>query len=422
MQQIYRTAFALLSFAFCLSANPVQAQKAGCDGIRYKQDVFTSVKKTTVQYSTAPNYLFNSTINLFVDVYEPAGDSLAQRPVVVLAHGGSFIFGDKSMMQSYCEQLAKKGYVAASIQYRLYPALVLGFPDSNAIIGAVAKAMGDMKAAVRFFREDAATVNKFHVDADNIFVGGYSAGAVTALHMAYLDSTDVVSPFIKSAFADNGGLEGNSGSASNKTYASTAKAVVNMSGGLYRRNWLDQRGVPLVSIHGTADGTVPYLSGLAANIAYLEGSGLLHPRAGAVGVPSTLETVQGGGHTDIYDQPQFAAQLAAFWTTATTLLESLTCALVDAGEPFDPKTTTTANWRMYPNPATSTLRIELPDDVSAASILVFDPIGRLAMRTESTQNQAIISLATLPEGLYTIQVSDLNHPEHNFAPQRLIRL
>ncbi|MCC7466153.1 MAG: alpha/beta hydrolase, partial [Saprospiraceae bacterium] len=270
-------------FIFSLSGlSFLAAQNPGCDGVRYLDDIFTAVKKTTVTYAPSINH-FGQNINLSMDIYEPEGDPLSARPVVILAHGGSFVFGDKSMMQPWCELLAKKGYIAASIQYRLFPFFILGLPDSIEVFDTAVKAMGDMKAAVRYFREDAASANLFRADQAHIFIGGYSAGAVTALHTAYIDAGDQLPAFLQTLVSNNGGLEGVSGTASNKTYASNSSAVVNMSGGLYRSFWVEADEPPLVSVHGTADATVPYTFGLAANIAFLEGSSLVHEQADEVG-------------------------------------------------------------------------------------------------------------------------------------------
>ena len=65
--------------------------------------------------------------DLMLDVYEPNGDTLANgdsvtdRPLVLLAHGGSFIGGSKtgSDVVPLAESFAKMGYVVASINYRL---------------------------------------------------------------------------------------------------------------------------------------------------------------------------------------------------------------------------------------------------------------------------------------------------------------
>lgn len=394
-----------------------QALDLGCDGVRYKQDVFAATTKTTVDYAPTLNY-FGNPITLQMDVYEPTGDAVQARPAIVLAHGGSFIFGDKSNMQQWCEVLARKGYVTVSIQYRLYPFLVLGFPDSVDIFDAAVKAVGDMKAAVRFLREDAAAANQFRIDPANIFIGGYSAGAVTALHAAYLDENDAIPAFMQTILDANGGFEGLSGTASNQTYSSEAKAVANMSGGIYRRVWIDGGGVPLVSIHGTADATVPYLSGIAAGIAYLEGSGLLHPQAVSAEVWSYLETVPGGGHSDIYDAPQFAASLNSFITQATSLLESLACASVSTED----IAAGSDAWAVGPNPVGDgrTIQLFLPDHLPNADLRIFDHAGKLIAQRIHASAASPISLGKLPAGAYTIQIVDPANPAKRYPARQLL--
>lgn len=408
-----RIVFVLIGLSVNYLSN---AQTAGCDGARYKSDVFAGSKKTTVMYAPTTTVLGDN-LNLSMDVYEPEGDNLAKRPVVVLAHGGSFTVGDKSLMERWCRLLAKKGYVAASIQYRLYPIFVLGFPDSSGIFDTAVKAMGDMKAAVRYFREDAATANKFKIDPDNVFIGGYSAGAVTALHAGFIDANDTIPTFLKTLIANNGGLEGKSGTASNATYSSQAKAIVNMSGGLYRRNWIDLRNLPVFSIHGTADETVPYLKGLAAGIAYLEGSGLLHPRAESTGLLHYLETVPGGGHGNIYDQAPYAAQLNNYWVKTTTFLESLVCAVVDAPE----LEAASDAWRISPNPLKGNiLQIELPQSLTQANVSIMDGNGRAVKQFEQVQNAQTLQLPKLSPGLYWVKLSDPAQTGSNFPAKALV--
>jgi len=389
------------------------AQNPGCDGSRYLDNVFSTVKKTTVVYAPTVSHL-GQNINLSMDVYEPEGDNLSARPVVILAHGGSFIFGDKSMMQQWCELLAKKGYVAVSIQYRLFPFLVLGIPDSNKIFDTAIKATGDMKAAVRYFREDAATANLFRADASNIFIGGYSAGAVAALHTAYLDLDDQIPAFLQNLVTVNGGLEGISGTASNKTYSSHSDAVVNMSGGLYRSFWVDNTESPLVSIHGTADATVPYTYGLAANIAFLEGSSLVHAQAETVGLWNNLLTVPGAGHSDLYEQAQWKPYRDTFWVNTTTLLESLTCAtvgLTEAAVTFEP-------WSIFPNPASGEgFRVQLPESETSADLMVFDLLGKIVFQQKNIANQTYVPTNNLPKGVYVVQVL---HPSKRFESKPLV--
>jgi para-nitrobenzyl esterase len=400
----------LVVSVFCTAWLP--AQNPGCDGSRYLNDVFPTVKKTTVVYAPTISHI-GQNINLSMDVYEPEGDNLAVRPVVILAHGGSFLFGDRSMMQRWCELLAKKGYVAVSIQYRLFPFLVLGFPDSTQIFDTEIKANGDMKAAVRYFREDAATTNLFHADASNIFIGGYSAGAVAAMHTAYLDINDQIPSFLQTLVNTNGGLEGGSGTATNKTYSSSSKAVVNMSGGLYRSFWVDSTESPLVSIHGTADATVPYTYGLAANIAFLEGSSLVHAQAASVGLWNNLLSVPGAGHTDLYEQAQWQPYIDTFWVNATTLLESLTCATVGINEPVF----SMEHWSIFPNPTSGGFSVQLNGSISNADLILFDQLGKLVLQQHNVENQQFIPLIGIPKGLYMVQVL---HPNKQFEIKQLV--
>jgi len=406
-----------LPFLFCLLPflTPLHAQNPGCNGSRYIDDVFTSVTKTTVAYAPSVNQS-GVAVTLSMDVYQPAGDNLSQRPVVVLAHGGSFVFGDKSQMQVWCERLAKKGYIAVSIQYRLYPVFTLGFPDSIAIFDSAVKAVGDMKAAVRYFREDAATTNQFRADPAHIFIGGYSAGAVTALHAGFLDADDNIPTFLQTLLTANGGLEGISGSATNKTYSSHTDAVVSLSGGLYRSEWVDANESPLVSIHGTADATVFYTYGLAANVAYLEGSSLLHTRAESIGLWNYLQAVPGAGHTNLYESALYKPQVDSFLVVASTLLESLTCATTATQEKADAQ-----NWSVAPNPATGSVRLTWPTTMQRAEVAAFDALGRVVMPWQPVDQQAVLSIANWPAGNYWLQLRDTSAPGQRFVAKTLVK-
>lgn len=111
---------------------------------------------------------------LRLDLYEPAGDSATGRPVVIWIHGGGFSDGNRGQMVPYATDSARRGYVAASIDYRL-----LG-EGAQGIVAAVE----DARRAVRWFRDNAVELG---VDPERISMGGYSAGAVTSLSAAYFD-------------------------------------------------------------------------------------------------------------------------------------------------------------------------------------------------------------------------------------------
>jgi len=205
MKKIY---FLLFLFSISISLFS-QVTNPNCDGARFLTEVFPDQPMmTTVKFGE------NTTINgafqeLFMDVFEPAGDVVENRPVVMFAFGGSFIAGDRAATHDLCRTFAKKGFVTAAIDYRLYDRNLPPFgpfPDSLDMIDVVIKSVSDYKAAIRFLRKDADTDNQFRIDPNFIFTGGISAGSIASLHAAYLDdgeAPDYVQDFIDS----NGGFE-----------------------------------------------------------------------------------------------------------------------------------------------------------------------------------------------------------------------
>ena len=263
-----------------------------CNG-RYQTEIFNSVSKTTVNYSDVYNDNSHK-----MDIYTPNGDSEINRPIILYMHGGSFYAGDKSTTDcvDFCESMAKRGYVTASLNYRLATNIV-GFLTSNeAQYETVLKAVSDAKAAVRYFRKDFANNNTYKIDPNTIFVAGYSAGAVIAIHQAYIDNiSDLPSSIIdndgsafnvQSIINNVGGVYGLEGDAGNYGYSSDVSGVISFAGGI-NISWIDDNDEPLVSVQGTEDPTVNYNCAPALNsslVLDLCGTGEMHPQADLVGV------------------------------------------------------------------------------------------------------------------------------------------
>lgn len=95
------------------------------------------------------------------------GKGLGPFPAVVCIHGGGWYQGDRRDMDEMTELLARRGYVAASVSYRLAPSA--RFPAQ----------LEDCKAAVRWLRANAA---KYRINPDRIGALGPSAGG----HLACL--------------------------------------------------------------------------------------------------------------------------------------------------------------------------------------------------------------------------------------------
>lgn len=99
-------------------------------------------------------------VDLLADVYRPRAAGL--HPAVLVVHGGSWTRGDRGRMARVSERLARAGYVAVSIDYRLAPAH--HFPAQ----------IHDCKEAVRWIRRNAPGLS---ADPDRVAGFGYSAGA-----------------------------------------------------------------------------------------------------------------------------------------------------------------------------------------------------------------------------------------------------
>ena len=269
---------------------------AQCDG-RYQTEIFSSVTVTEVNYSDV--YTDNEHK---MDIYTANGDTATNRPVVLYMHGGSFTAGDKTTSDcvDFCESMAKRGYVAASLNYRLSD---FSFLFSNEIqYETVLKAVSDAKSAIRYFRKDFAAVNTYGIDPNTIFVGGYSAGAVIAVHLAYIDSISDLptTPINVQTIVNNvGGTNGLEGDAGNYGYSSDLSGVISFAGGINDVNWIDSDDSPIVSAQGTDDNTVNYNCGPGLNnpgILTLCGAGAMHPIADSVGIINDVLTFNNTDH------------------------------------------------------------------------------------------------------------------------------
>jgi hypothetical protein len=125
-----------------------------------------------------------------------------------------------------------------------------------------------------------------------VICGGYSAGAVTAIHHAYMNQTEAVSKI------DTTGL----GVLDEGLYLeqpSTIKAVINYCGAIGDTNWLQSSDIPIISVHGTADVTVPYTMGNAFNnplSPYIYGSATINRIHLRLGVKDSLNPAPGEVH------------------------------------------------------------------------------------------------------------------------------
>jgi acetyl esterase/lipase len=194
---------------------------------------------------------------LHLDVYKPTERSGGLSPAVILIHGGGWTDFDKSTMRGMGQFLARFGFVAYSVDYRLFSGKDNPWPAQ----------LDDVQRAVRWVRANAA---KYGVNPDCIGAFGHSAGAQLAALLGMEDTRD------------------NSDLALAR-YSSRVQAVVDVSGptdfttesvpedtaflarffgGDYSKRpevWRDaspaghvsKQDAPFLIVHGTQDGSVP---------------------------------------------------------------------------------------------------------------------------------------------------------------------
>lgn len=222
--------------------------------------------------------------NLLLDLYEPVAAGLDGEllPAVVIIHGGGFFGGSRRQEElvRIANEMASRGYVAISIDYRLIPdepvpsarvepLLQAIFDDQGELPTANAKgitaAIDDGLTAIDWLH---ASADNLGVDTDRIGLVGASAGAITSVHLAYVLDNHGLPPQALRFVVD---FWGGSVIPPNDRAAAAAH--------------LDAVEPPLIAIHGTHDQSVS-----------VEYSDLLVARALDQGLAHEYYRIEGAGH------------------------------------------------------------------------------------------------------------------------------
>lgn len=239
---------------------------------------------------------------LRLDLYQPAWRTGKPVPALIFIHGGAWSGGAKEIYKLYAVRYARRGYVTATISYRL---------SGEAPFPA---AVEDAKCAVRWLRTHA---GRYGVDPNQIGVIGGSAGGHLAMMVGYSPpsafdrsggSTNVSSrvaavvdfygPFdLTTDFARNHPsvrqfLAGQTFAAAPELYAAASPA-----------HYLQTGAPPTLIIHGTIDDTVPVSQ--ADKLAF---------RLRALGVPFIYDRLAGWPHSLDAAQPVHDRCDVLLWT------------------------------------------------------------------------------------------------------------
>lgn len=122
-------------------------------------------------------------VQLTLDLYQPAGDTAAQRPVIAWFTGGWFGGDGGGIARSYAEAFARRGYVVAVVDHRSRADLgCCPTRDALGIADAIADATDDGAAAVAWLRDHAAD---HRLDPRAVVAGGTEGGGAVSFGLAY---------------------------------------------------------------------------------------------------------------------------------------------------------------------------------------------------------------------------------------------
>jgi pectin methylesterase-like acyl-CoA thioesterase/acetyl esterase/lipase len=137
---------------------------------------------------------------LKLDVFSPNEQSKNKRTAIIFIHGGGWRSGNKAMHYPLLQQLAARGFVCITPEYRL---------STEALYPA---GIYDIKTVIRWTRMNAA---KYNIDVNKIVASGHSAGGELA---AFMGATNTIKEF--------------EGDGDYKKYSSVVNAVIDLDGTL----------------------------------------------------------------------------------------------------------------------------------------------------------------------------------------------
>jgi acetyl esterase/lipase len=389
---------------------------AQCTDDRYRNFSYfsESIRTTAIEFGvneSVPPFGASqgSPQSLKMDVYEPEGDQITNRPVVVVAFGGSFIGGSRGQMESLCREFARLGYVAVAPDYRV--GLFFPIDELNTTL-AVLRGAHDMKGCVRYLRKTVAEDgNPYGIDPNMIFVGGVSAGAISAIHAAYLDDLATEIPdYLVNDTAGLGGVEGNTGPLE---YTSEVQGVFSYSGTIGDTSWIAENDVPIISFHEEGDGVVPYtteevaVSGIPTGL-IASGSFDLHIRAENAGMDNCFTGYPGNGHVGFLGNSNYNEVLGK---TADFLADIVCGEPIDCGEViYDGNTSVNQlevnEVKLYPNPASDFMVVDFSESSHELnSWTLIDLQGKSVLEGVFSSVIQKIDVSSVESGSYVLRAS-----------------
>jgi poly(3-hydroxybutyrate) depolymerase len=264
---------------------------------------------------------------LNMDIYEPVGDTVSKRPVVIYLHTGNFLpppingsptgLKTDSSAINMCRNLAARGFVAISVEYRLgwNPLATTVQERRGQLLNAVYRAIHDTKQAVRYVRDSASSLR---IDPDKICLFGEGTGGYVALAYATLDDPlemelpKFLNPLTNKSYIDTlqvGSIDGSGGLLNLYGSSSTStevQAVVNTGGALADTSWLSAGDAAMISFHCVRDPFAPFSEGTVIvpttneDVVDVQGANLFIQKANQLGNNDAFKDLPDGNpYTDV---------------------------------------------------------------------------------------------------------------------------
>lgn len=404
-----------------------------CPSPRFLDSIFSNsqIKKdSNIVYAVSKNDV-GQMQSLQLDIYYPQNsvDTMSKRPLIILIHGGSFLLGNRNDMAFQCREYAKRGYVAATLTYRLgwsctatdiFGVCVFCQGQYYRLYNAMYRATQDARAATRYLVSNAAT---FKVDTSRLFIGGESAGSITAMMTAFWTQSEA-ERFCGVGIRNTEGLLDTAGNALRVGY--TFKGIVNNCGAIDRDSSLFDENIPMASFHDDADCVVPFTYGrlincCAQSFPYMTGSSAIHDKLKSrSGRYSELHWIENSLNHCSYPPTQLVKKASCFMKrvmcnnlgtsfSEKTVYSNPVCSTTPTNEM--PPSVNDDFATIFPNPMTDVLTISIKTDKTTfpISVKITDILGRIIVsKNVYITDFQIENLKSQAKGTYFIEIGMAN--------------
>ena len=443
---LHRSLFPVSWLLLCLLL--VQQVGAQCPQ-RFRDSVFPKLQTTpNIKYGINKLNTDGTRTWQAFDLYEPKDDTLSLRPWIVLIHGGAFtnwppLDRTSPEIVQLSMDLAKRGYVVISPEYRLFS----GDATYQKMAETIIASAFDINDLMCFLSNSVATGNPYRLDKAKFFMGGSSSGALIALNFGlYINDTSDLNAELRQSLNTVAAFDNVNAQTllQNKFCGIQPKGIIGISAAIIDTNFIQPRSGNVLLIHGKLDGAIPYMSG------YPLGNPAL-PKVYGPGV--YLDRMRRSGlqvEADIYDNKYHVPVLFPFGDNLALALQQTlqTGSIFDVpvldsterhianfcyailGSPVSNCITTgikqnviTGQLQISPNPSSGAFTLELPSSSrnKKVRLLVYDVTGAVVYQENIISSGTYtLHLNQQPKGVYWLSLSDDSEEETSVYIDKLV--